>query len=390
MEGLKLSEFITAQEEVRANLTEQIRDVIESAEKENRGLDSAELEKIDRIEADIRKADSAIEIATRNETRKAELSTAAQGFVPAAEARGDGTILRELGQRAGAHTFEKRATVVSSDNTVPKSFFDQVYNVARLVGPMLDTSEMFNTTSGEDFTLPLLTAYSTASLTAEGAALSDDDPTYNRIVLSAYKYGQLISVANELVVDAGFDIEAHLAEQAGNALGFAVNDALTTGDGSDKPNGIVTAAGAGITGVDTDGEFTADELIRLQYELDGAARRLPGVQYMANGKTIGAIRRLKDGDGTFLYQVNVGAPDTFAGYEIVENPAMADVAAEAKSVIFGHLPSYKVRMAGGLDVATSTDFAFNKDITTYRFLMRVDGDLTHPGHVKAFTGGGTA
>ncbi|HMA78046.1 MAG TPA: phage major capsid protein, partial [Candidatus Paceibacterota bacterium] len=99
---------------------------------------------------------------------------------------------------------------------------------------------------------------------------------------------------------------------------------------------------------------------------------------------------LKDGDGTFLYQVNVGAPDTFAGYEIVENPAMADVAAEAKSVIFGHLPSYKVRMAGGLDVATSTDFAFNKDITTYRFLMRVDGDLTHPGHVKAFTGGGTA
>ncbi len=390
MEGLKLSEFITAQEEVRANLTEQIRDVIESAEKENRGLDSAELEKIDRIEADIRKADEAIEVAKRNENRKAELSTAAQGFVPAAESRGDMEVIRDLGRRSGSHVFEKRATIVSTDNTVPKSFFDQVYDVARLVGPMLDTSEMFNTTSGEDFTLPLLTAYSTASLTAEGAALSDDDPTYDRIVLSAYKYGQLISVANELVVDAGFDIQSHLAEQAGNALGFAVNEALTNADGSDKPNGIVTAAGAGVTGDANDGTFTADELIELQYELDGAARRLPGVAYMANGKTIGAIRRLKDDNNQYLYQVNVGQPDTFAGYEIIENPAMDDPAAEAVSVLFGHLPSYKVRMAGGLEVATSTEFAFNKDITTYRFLMRVDGDLTHPGHVKKFTGGGTA
>lgn len=385
-----MSEFIRTQDELRANLTEQIRDVIEYAEKENRGLDASELEKIDKIEADIRKADQAIEVASRNEERKAQLSTAARGFVPATEERRDGEILRDLGVRGGHHTFEKRATVVSTDNTVPKTFFDQVYNVARLVGPMLDVSEIFNTTTGEDFRIPKLNAYSTASLTGEGAALTDSDPTYDSIVLEAYKYGQLISVANELVTDAGFDIESHLAEQAGNAIGFAVNEALTIGDGSSKPNGVVTAAGAGITGADTDGEFTADELISLQYELDGAARRLPGVNYMANGKTIGAIRRLKDGDGTFLYQVNVGAPDTFAGYEVVENPAMADVAAEAKSVLFGHLPSYKVRMAGGLQVATSADFAFNKDLTTYRFLMRVDGDLTHSGHIKAFTGGGTA
>lgn len=380
-----MSEFIKAQQEVRANLTEQIREVIESAEAESRGLDAAELEKIDRIEADIRRADEAIEVAKRNEERKVEANLASAGFMIAEkEERSAGDILRDIAETRGAHTFEKR-TLVSSTNTVPKSFYDQVFDIARLTGPMLDESEIINTTSGEDLTIPTLTAYSTATLKAEGSALDSSDPTYSSITLGAYKYGQLISVSNELVTDAGFDIESHLAEQAGNALGYAVNAALTTGDGSSKPNGIITAASTGVTGTASNYIFTADELLSLQYTLDGFARRLPGVKYMANGVTIGKMRQLKDDAGNYLYGVNVGAPDTFAGYEVVENPHMAAVSTTGTAVLgvaFGHLPSYKVRVAGGIQVASSSDYAFNTDTVTYRFLMRVDGDLTHANHIK--------
>jgi HK97 family phage major capsid protein len=66
---------------------------------------------------------------------------------------------------------------------------------------------------------------------------------------------------------------------------------------------------------------------------------------------------------------------------------MASSGTGAKSVLFGHLPSYKVRTAGGIQVATSTDYAFNQDVTTFRVTMRVDGNLTHEGHVKVFAGG---
>lgn len=380
-----MSEFIRTQEEVRANLTAQIRETIERAEQEERGLGAEELQKIDAIEADIRKADEAIEVAKRNEERKAEASLAAKGFVVAEqEERSAGDILREIAETRGSHKFEHR-TIVSSDNTVPKSFFDQVFDVARLVGPMLDESERIETTSGEDLTIPTLTAYSTATLKAEGSALDESDATYSSITLGAYKYGQLIKVSRELVTDAGFDIEAHLANQAGNALGFAVNAALTTGTGSNQPTGIVTAAATGVTGTATDGVFTADELIELQYQLDGAARRLPGVKYMANGQTIGKMRTLKDDNGQYLYQVNVGQPDTFAGYEIVENPHMASTGTAGELPVgFGHIPSFKVRIAGGMDVASSADYAFNQDLVTYRFLMRVDGNLTHASHFQLF------
>jgi HK97 family phage major capsid protein len=51
------------------------------------------------------------------------------------------------------------------------------------------------------------------------------------------------------------------------------------------------------------------------------------------------------------------------------------------------MPSYKVRVAGGVQVATSTDYAFNTDVTTFRVMMRVDGDLTHASHIKYFKGG---
>jgi HK97 family phage major capsid protein len=383
-----MSEFIKAQQELRANLTEQIRDVIESAEAEKRGLDAAELEKIDRIEADIRRADEAIAIANRNEERKVEASVAAKGFaLPTTEERSDAAVLREIAATRGAHEFERR-TMVPSNNTVPKSFFDQVFDVARLVGPMLDVGQRINTTSGEDITIPTLTAYSTATLKAAGSAIDESEPTYSSITLGAYKYGLLIPVASELVTDAGFDIASHLAEQAGNGLGFAVNEALTNGDGSNKPQGVRLAAGSGIVGgTGVAGGFTADNLIDLQYTLDGAARRLPGVAYMANTQSIGAMRKLKSQDGAYLYQVGVGTPDTFAGYSVIENPALPALGTGVVgSVLFGHMPSYKVRVAGGVSVATSTDYAFNQDVITYRVMMRVDGDLTHASHIKYFKG----
>ena len=103
---------------------------------------------------------------------------------------------------------------------------------------------------------------------------------------------------------------------------------------------------------------------------------------MMNTTTLGAVRRLKSDDNAYLYQVNVGAPDTFAGFPIFENPAMASFGTSgAKFALFGHLPSYKI-VTTGLDVATSTDAYFENDVTAYRFTYRMDGALSHAAHVK--------
>lgn len=377
-----MSEFIKTQQELRANLFEQIKDVIETAEVEKRGLDQAELDKIARIEADLNKATEAIAVAERSEQRAAEVSAAAKGFIPSVENRDSAEIFRAMARGdVRSHTFnpEKRA-LVPATATVPVSFLDRVYGIARLVGPILDTSEVITRTSGESLRIPTYTAYSTATQYAAGSAIAESNPTFDSILLTPKKVGFVVQIANELLADAGFDIEGVIAEQAGNAIGFKVNDLGTVGTGTSETTGIVTAAGSGITAGTT--TFTADDLIGLQYTIDGAARRLPGVGYMVNTTTLGAVRKLKDDQGAYLYQVNVGAPDTFAGHNIYENPAMASFGTSGnKFALFGHLPSYKI-VTTGLDVATSTDAYFANDVTAYRFTYRFDGALTHSSHVK--------
>ena len=376
-----MSEFIKTQQELRANLYEQMKDVIESAEAESRSLDSAELEKISRIEADMDRAAEAISVAQRAEERKLEVAEASKGFVPAEEKRDDAAIFRAMASgELRSHTFnhEKRA-LVPATATVPVGFLDQVYVLARLVGPMLDVSDVITRTSGESLRIPTYTAYSTATQYAAGSAIAESNPTFDSILLSPKKIGFTVQIANELLADAGFDIESVIAEQAGNAIGYKINDLATVGTGSTEVQGIVGAAGSGVTGGTT--TFTADQLIDLQFSLDGAARRLPGVGYMANTATVGVMRKLKDDNNQYLYQVNVSAPDNFAGFPIFENPAMADVGTGAKSVLFGHFPSYKI-VTTGLDVATSSDAYFANDVTAYRFTYRFDGNLTHASHVK--------
>lgn len=379
-----MSEFVKTQQEMRGNLTHQIRETIDAAESEGRGLSAPELEKIEKIEADIQRADEAIAVAQRNEDRRQDAEQAARDFAVVEETTADqAEIFRSMARgevRNHTFNFEKRATLVPSVNTVPVDFLERVYGLARLVGPMLDVSEVITRTSGNDLRIPIYTAYSSATAAEAGSAIEESEPTFDSILLQPAKQGFIVKLANELIADSGFDIESVIAEQAGNAIGFRVNDLATVGTGSGETEGIVTAAGSALEAGTT--SFTADDLITLAYSVDGAARRLPGVAFQCNTSTLGAIRRLKDDNNQYIYNPQVGGPDTVLGFPILENPAMADQGAGARSVIFGHMPSYKL-VTTGLEVATSADAFFANDVTAYRFTYRFDGKLSHSAHVKA-------
>ena len=371
-----MSEFIKTQQELRANLTSQIREVIDGAESESRGLDSAELQKIDRIEADIRKADEALEVAGRNEARALEAAEASRGFAPVEEARGDAEIFRAMARgevREHAFSMEKRATLVPATATVPVDFLSRVMNLAKLVGPYLETSEVFQRDSGSDLRIPVLTSYSTASEYTAGSAISDSEPTYGSLLLQPAKQAFIVKLANELISDAGFDIEASIAENAGVAIGTRVNTIVHAA--------VTAVAGSGVT-AGTTNAFTADDLIELAYSVDGMARMLPGAGYMANTSTVGAIRKLKDGNGSYVLNPVVGGPDTILGMPIYENPAVADIATGAKAVLFGHWPSVKISTTG-LDTSVSSDAYFASDITGYRFTYRVAAGVANgANHIK--------
>ena len=384
--------FIKAQAEARAKAWEEAKALLDTAAAEKRDLTSEETQKFDRINAELDERAAAIETIRKAEEREAKAAAAASDFTVAETNKSDYDYVRSLAKgEIRSHNFETRGTLTPSNSSgvVPQSFVARVYDLAREVGPMLDVSEVFNTQSGEDLKIPTLTAYGTAGYEAPGAEIDESEPTFSSITLGAKKYAFLVPVARELIEDGGVDIAEVLARAAGNSIGVAVNAALTTGaGGASAPTGIVTAAGTGVSGTIAGGLFTADQLIDLVYSVDGAVRRLQGTGWLMSPTAIRNARKLKDNDGQYLFQpsLQAGQPDTLLGYRVYENPGMAAVGSASASVGFGYLPSYKVRVAGGLRVDRSDDYKFANDLAVFRFLIRVDGNLSHQDHFKIFRG----
>ena len=395
-----MKQFIEQQMAQRATAWEAAKKILDVATAEKRDLTAEETQTYDRISKELEDRQATIEKMRSDEARELRLDAATREMAdqvrPVADAprsvRSDADVIRSMAKgELRSHSFEKRDVVKTATGApVPTSFYDQVIMLARTVGPMLQTSTVLNTASGENLQIPSLAQYSTAALIGEGTAIDESDPIFNSfITLGAYKYAFLVQMSTELIEDSGVDILSFLADQVGNELGFRVNAALTTGTGSAQPKGIVAASGSGITGgTGVTGQFTADNLISLVYSVETAGRRLAGSGFQMNASSIAKMRSLKDTAGNYVFSpaLNADAQDLLLGYPVFENPAMASTGSAAKSVIFGHLPSYYVRQVGGIRLDRSDDFAFNTGLVTFRATMRVDGNLPQVSHVKTFIG----
>ena len=391
-----MSEYLKRQTDLRATAWEEAKNLLDAAAAESRDLTAEENVIYDRISEDMDNRARVIEQITKDEERAQRLDVAAASVRTdevAPTDDDDAAAIRSLARgEVRSLEFEKRDVLTSNTGApVPTSFYGEVLLKARLVGPMLSLPTVITTAGGENLQIPRVNTYSAATIAAEAGAIGESDPAFSAfITMGAWKFSYLTQVSREMIEDSGVDILGFLADQVGQGIGFNVNAALTTGTATTQPNGIVTASTLGITGATaTSGAFTADNLIDLAYSVDGAARMLPGAGYMMNGKSIGAVRKLKDTAGNYVFSPSlaVGVPDTLLGFPLHENPAMADAATSAKSVIFGHIPSYYVRQVGGIRVDSSTDFAFSTDLVTLRTILRVDGNLPQATHINHFIGG---
>ena len=388
--------------EQRANVWEQGKGILDTAEAEGRALTVEEQTAFDAINADLDRLDSQRKSIEDAQTRAydAELAMRGLGAMNDPNTDADAAIrsfLRGEGERhfetkAGGLNFRDltKGTATAGGNTVPTSFRDQ------LLEHMIDNSGVLSaeptvltTTSGETIEIPVTTSHGTAALVAEGAQIQESDPAFAKRSLGAYKYGKVIQLSRELVDDTAVDLLGYIARQGGAAVGNAFGVDLVVGNASSKPSGIVQTASTGVTGsAAVSGVFTTDNLIDLQYSVIGPYRR--NAKWMMRDATVAYLRKLKDTDGQYLWQpsLQVGTPDVFLGKPVITDPNVAAVAAGAKSVIFGDFSAYFVRMAGGVRFERSDDFAFDTDLVSFKVVIRGDGILAdQTGAVKVFVGG---
>ena len=151
----------------------------------------------------------------------------------------------------------------------------------------------------------------------------------------------------------------------------------------------MTSTTLGVTGTASlSGAFTADNLIDLYYSVIAPYRNSRSAGWLAKDSTLATARKLKDTTNQYLWAPGLaGAGDTILGKPVITDPNVAAVALSAKSLAFGDLSAYYVRLAGGIRFERSDDFAFQSDLVTFRCIVRGDGILVdQSGSVKHFVG----
>jgi len=280
-------------------------------------------------------------------------------------------------------------TSAAGGYTVPVTLANFMIKSMAAWGPMYDPgicSEIV-TSSGEQINIPTVddTAVPVVKHT-EATALTDDggsDVTFGTKALNAFVFDtEFIRFSMELAQDSNFAIEPLLGELLGERLGRRANTELTTGDGTGDPNGIVTASTLGVTAAGA-AAITFDELIDLLHSVDPAYRGSSKARFMFSDATLAKLRKLKDGDGTYIWQmgnVQTGAPGSLLGYNYSVNQAMPAATTGLKSVLFGDFGKYYVRKVGSPVIGVMRE-RFWPDLGIAG-LIRFDGELGDTAAVK--------
>ncbi|WP_457659581.1 phage major capsid protein [Sinorhizobium medicae] len=294
-------------------------------------------------------------------------------------------------QRGILKSYEERAQSVGTNTAggylVPVIFQEELVKSLKAWGPMMDpgVTRMLTTATGAALTFPTMNdTANVGALIAENTQVSLAEIAFGTKTIDAFKYTSgVVLVSDELLQDAVLDVESIIRDAMAERIGRIANTHLTTGDGSSKPNGIVTAATA-VAAAD-DVTITFDDLIELEHSVDPAYRSDSSCRWMFNDATLKSLRKIKNLEGDYIWQpadVKAGAPAQILGYGYSINQAMASIAASAKPVAFGAMNKYIVRSVKEFAIKRLVERYADYGQVGFIGFTRFDGELLDTAAVK--------
>ncbi len=257
---------------------------------------------------------------------------------------------------------------------VPDTFENQLVQALTENGVIRAHARVI-TTSGGLHKIPVVASHGSASWIDEEGDYIESDESFGQVQLDAHKVGTVIKVSEELLQDSAFDLESYISAEFSRRIGDKEEDAFLNGDGSAKPTGILNATNGGTVGVTAAAvaAITADELVDLYYSLKAPYRK--NAVWILNDTTIKLIRKLKTGDGQYLWQPGIkdGEVNTILGRPYFTSPFMPVAAAGANTIIFGDLSYYWIGDRQGITFRRLNELYAGKGQVGFMASKRLDG-----------------
>lgn len=300
------------------------RKVFEAAQAENRAYTVEELEKIEKLESDMRTIDAKYEEARQAEAAAAVAARMAapvhnfemSGSMGATGAgiTAENTAVQNTDNRWIRNMVEGRTTQTTStlDHAVPKPLQAQMIQLLDRVSAVRQAAEVF--TVGSPVRIARQTGYAALSAVAEAGAATAVDPAMDEIDTSSKivkGFGET-TMTVELLHDSQFDLESVVMNQIAEAAGYFQETEFCSGDGSGNPEGIFgTVANSGqydVGGTALDCTKVTEALLtKLPPQYMGLPRKL-----IVNQAQAANLLSDTDGSGTGRLLLQQQAQATFA------------------------------------------------------------------------------
>lgn len=384
----------------RADLWDKAKAFLDEHEGENGVMSAEDTAEYERMEQEVSDMGHAIERMERAEQLDREMNEAANPVLVGQPERSAPAADNKRGTASDAYkkafwnsirgrmNYDVRnalqvGELTEGGYTVPDEFENQLIEALQEENIMRGLVHVISTSSG-DRKIPLVTNYGTASWIEEEAQIPESDVAFNQITLGAHKLATAIRISQELLNDSAFDLASFIAHEFQRRAGAAEEEAILSGDGSHKPIGLLHAtlgAQVGVTTASTTA-ITADELIDLQHSLKSGYRRKAA--FIMNDACIKAIRKLKDGQGQYLWQPSIreGVPDMILNTKVYMSNYMPLVEAGNKVILYGDYSYYWLADRTGRTLQRLNELYAMTDQVGFKLTERLDGRLILPEAVK--------
>jgi len=228
-------------------------------------------------------------------------------------------------------------TAATAGNLAPAEYVEEIIKIIEEFSPVRSVARV-RQTSNKEIEVPQKTANFAAAWTAEGGTRTETTGyTTSLNTIPTHELYALVDISSQLLEDSAFDMEAEMNLEFAEQFAKAEGAAFISGNGTNKPTGITNGSTVGSTAAAAAAALATDDLINLMHDIK--TPYMSGATFMFNRQTLGEIRKLKDTAGQYIFQTGfsgqAGVPNSILGSPYVEAPDVADIAADAKSVIYG-------------------------------------------------------
>lgn len=298
------------------------------------------------------------------------------------EKKAFGTYLRR--GEAGLVELDRKALTVANNASAgflaPPEYGNEIVKALVEYSPIRSYAKVV-TIAGPEIRFPKRLTGTNAQWVSEIGDRPESSLTYGQVTLTPWEIATFVELSKQLLEDAAYDVEGEVRDALAEDFGQKEGAAFISGDGVGKPKGILVASdipqivsGAAATLGSAPGDLLIDAFSKLPtaHAQNGA--------WLMNRTTLATVRKLKDGQGAYLWQpsIQTGQPSTLLGRPVIEAVDMDNVAAGKFPIVFGDWSGYRIVDRVGVSILVDPFTRATNGITRFHARKRVGGDVTHP------------